>query len=84
MSASPTPPVLTEAEQIEQLKKQLHWAHLEIQVLKERLRLQRIAKYGPGSENGGASSHGCVHIPTPVMQWAFDWTPLGTPVIISY
>jgi transposase len=50
VSASPTPPVLTEAEQIEQLKKQLHWAHLEIQVLKERLRLQRIAKYGPGSE----------------------------------
>jgi transposase len=42
--------VLTEAGQIEDLKKQLHLAHLKIQVLEDRLRLQRIAKYGPGSE----------------------------------
>src|SRR3974377_2550733 len=28
----------------------LHYAELKIQVLEERLRLQRIAKYGPGSE----------------------------------
>jgi transposase len=32
------------------LKRQLHWAYLQIQVLEERLRLQRIQKYGPGSE----------------------------------
>jgi transposase len=28
----------------------LHWAELKIQVLEERLRLQRIQKYGPASE----------------------------------
>jgi lipoprotein-anchoring transpeptidase ErfK/SrfK len=40
--------------------------------------------YGPGGENNlSAASHGCVHTPTPVMQWAFSWTPTGTPVIIS-
>ena len=40
-----------------QLKRQLHsttlelqWAHLKIRVLEERLRLQRIQKYGPASE----------------------------------
>src|SRR6266446_1699986 len=33
-----------------ELKRQLHWALLKIQVLEERLRLQRIQKYGPGSE----------------------------------
>jgi transposase len=40
----------SESEQIEQLKKQLQWAELKIRVLEERLRLQLIAKYGPGSE----------------------------------
>jgi len=33
-----------------QLKQQLQWAELKIQVLEERLRLQLIAKYGPASE----------------------------------
>jgi transposase len=41
---------LSEAERIIQLEKELAWAHLKIQVLEERLRLQRIEKYGPGSE----------------------------------
>jgi transposase len=41
---------LSESEQIEQLKKQLQWAELKIQVLEERLRLELIAKYGPASE----------------------------------
>jgi lipoprotein-anchoring transpeptidase ErfK/SrfK len=45
---------------------------------------ESTSQYGPGSENGPASSHGCVHIPTPVMEWAYQWTPIGTPVIISY
>jgi transposase len=40
----------SEAEQIIQLQKELDWAKLKIQVLEERLRLQRIQKYGPGSE----------------------------------
>lgn len=50
MSAAPSTPPLSESEQIEQLKKQLEWAELKIQVLEERLRLQLIAKYGPASE----------------------------------
>ncbi|HEU4760602.1 MAG TPA: IS66 family transposase [Dehalococcoidia bacterium] len=41
---------LSEAEQIILLQKKLAWAELKIQVLEERLRLQRIKKYGPGSE----------------------------------
>ena len=37
--------------------------------------------YGPGGEyNESAASHGCIHIPTPFMQWLYDWTPVGTPV----
>jgi transposase len=35
---------------VEQLQKQLQWAELRIQALEEQLRLERIAKYGPGSE----------------------------------
>jgi transposase len=41
---------LPESEQIAQLKQQLTWAELKIQVLEERLRLERIKKYGPASE----------------------------------
>jgi len=37
--------------------------------------------YGPGGEfNQAAASHGCIHIPTPFMQWLYGWTPVGTPV----
>jgi transposase len=43
-------PGLSESEQIEQLKRELEWAHLKIRMLEERLRLQRIEKYGPKSE----------------------------------
>ena len=39
--------------------------------------------FGPGSENSYVASHGCVHIMTPVMRWAYQWTPIGTPVIIT-
>jgi transposase len=41
---------LSESERIIHLEKELAWANLKIQVLEERLRLQRIKKYGPGSE----------------------------------
>ena len=42
------------------------------------------SSYGPGGEdNLQAASHGCVHTPRSVMQWAFSWTPIGTPVVIS-
>jgi transposase len=43
-------PQRSEAEEIIRLKKELEWAHLKIRVLEERLRLQRIDKYGPKSE----------------------------------
>jgi hypothetical protein len=40
--------------------------------------------FGPGSQYIPAdASHGCVHTPTSVMAWAYGWTPLGTPVVIS-
>ncbi|MBJ7593406.1 MAG: L,D-transpeptidase family protein [Candidatus Dormibacteraeota bacterium] len=45
---------------------------------------ESTSSYGPGGEyNQQAASHGCVHTPTPVMAWAYDWTPIGTPVVIS-
>jgi transposase len=50
VSPSSSTPPRSEAEQIEQLKKQLQWAELKIQVLEERLRLELIGKYGPASE----------------------------------
>jgi transposase len=40
----------SESEQILHLQKKLAWAELRIQSLEEQLRLQRIKKYGPGSE----------------------------------
>ena len=46
----PSPNPLSESEQIVQLQQKLVWAELKIQVLEERLRLERIRKYGPGSE----------------------------------
>ena len=50
--ATPNPPspAPDDSPEVAELKRQLHWAYLKIQVLEERLRLQRIQKYGPGSE----------------------------------
>lgn len=40
--------------------------------------------FGPGSEDDLTyASHGCVHTPLPTLAWAYNWTPLGTPVVIS-
>jgi transposase len=50
VSPSPSNPPCSEAEQIEQLKKQLQWAEWKIRALEERLRLELIRKYGPKSE----------------------------------
>jgi len=36
--------------QVASQKKELEYARLKIQVLEERLRMQRIQKYGPSSE----------------------------------
>jgi len=46
-SPKPTP---DDSPEVAELKRQLQWAYLKIQVLEERLRLQRIQKYGPASE----------------------------------
>jgi transposase len=46
----PISPAPHDPPEVVELKRQLHWALLKIQVLEERLRLQRIQKYGPGSE----------------------------------
>jgi transposase len=48
--ASPSPIPLTESEKVVELQKELAWHKLRIQVLEEQLRLERIKKYGPGSE----------------------------------
>ena len=50
--ATPNPPspAPNDSPEVAELKRQLHWAYLKIQVREERLRLQRIQKYGPGSE----------------------------------
>lgn len=50
MSVAPIPSAPADLELIEQLKNRLQYAELKIRVLEERLRLVRIAKYGPGSE----------------------------------
>jgi transposase len=50
VAAAMSIPGPSESEQIERLKRELEWAHLKIRVLEERLRLQRIEKYGPKSE----------------------------------
>jgi transposase len=48
--SDPPSPAPEDSPEVIELKRQLHWAHLKIQVLEERLRLHRIQKYGPGSE----------------------------------
>ncbi len=50
VSPSSSTPPRSEAEQIEQLTKQLQWAEWKIRALEERLRLELIKKYGPKSE----------------------------------
>jgi lipoprotein-anchoring transpeptidase ErfK/SrfK len=40
-------------------------------------------QFGPGSEDSSGASHGCIHVPSATMKWAYSWTPMGTPVIIS-
>ena len=47
---SPPKPTPEDSPEVVELKRQLQFAHLKIQLLEERLRLQRIQKYGPASE----------------------------------
>ena len=52
LQAQLTGPLFTEvSSQLANFQNELQYAKLKIQVLEERLRLQRIAKYGPGSES---------------------------------
>jgi lipoprotein-anchoring transpeptidase ErfK/SrfK len=39
--------------------------------------------FGPGSQNGPSASHGCIHVPTDVMQWLYGWAGNGTRVIVT-
>ncbi len=48
--SDPPRPAADDSPEVIELKRQLHWAHLQIQVLEERLRLHRMQKYGPASE----------------------------------
>jgi len=51
------PPIIepSDSPQVAELKRQLYWAQLKIEVLEERLRLHRIEKYGPASEKLSAT-----------------------------
>jgi transposase len=50
VTATSSTPERSEADEVVALKRALALAHLQIQDLKEQLRLERIKKYGPGSE----------------------------------
>jgi L,D-transpeptidase catalytic domain len=39
--------------------------------------------FGLDSENGQWASHGCIHVPTAVMQWLYGWAGIGTTVIVT-
>ena len=41
------------------------------------------SSFGAGSENGPNGSHGCIHVPTPVMAWLYSWAAMGTTVIVT-
>jgi hypothetical protein len=44
---------------------------------------QEGAAFGPGTQAGRFGSHGCVHIPVGVLAQLYDWTPIGTTVIVT-
>ena|SRR2546422_4622346 len=38
---------------------------------------------GPGSQfNPSTRSHGCIHVPRAKAQWVYEWSDIGTPVIV--
>jgi lipoprotein-anchoring transpeptidase ErfK/SrfK len=38
---------------------------------------------GPGSQyTQGLQSHGCIHLPADKAEWMYNWTDVGTPVIV--
>jgi lipoprotein-anchoring transpeptidase ErfK/SrfK len=44
---------------------------------------QPDASYGPGSQNGPYSSHGCVHVIDGPLAQLYDWAPIGTTVVVA-
>ncbi len=44
---------------------------------------QEGAAFGPGTQNARFGSHGCVHVPVGVLAQLYDWTPVGTTVIVT-
>ncbi len=33
---------------------------------------------------GARRSHGCINLPIASAAWLYDWTPMGTPVVVRY
>jgi hypothetical protein len=59
VSVAPIPSAPSDPELIEQLKARLQYAELKIRVMEERLRLVRIAKYGPAAKSSRTRSWSC-------------------------
>jgi len=36
------------------------------------------------SSFGQPMSHGCINLPIPEAGWLYEWTPMGTPVVLHY
>jgi lipoprotein-anchoring transpeptidase ErfK/SrfK len=39
--------------------------------------------YGPGA-NIGNGTHGCINLPMSPMRFLWNWTPVGTTVVVQY
>jgi transposase len=50
MSEAASEMIQIPAQELASLRQRLQWAELKVQALEERLRLERVRKYGPGSE----------------------------------
>jgi lipoprotein-anchoring transpeptidase ErfK/SrfK len=44
---------------------------------------QPDSSYGPGSQNGPYSSHGCVHVIDGPLAQLYDWAAIGTTVVVG-
>jgi transposase len=82
--SSPAP---SESEEIERLKRELEWAHMRIRALEERLRLQRIQKYGPKSEKLSDAQlellEGEPGVSTAEVEAESQREPLPTPTVVE-
>ena len=44
---------------------------------------QEGSAFGRGTQYGRFGSHGCIHVPIGTLASLYDWTPVGTPVIVT-